>query len=107
MRLIPWVDKYMPKTSSEVQGQKAAIEQIFSFINEFKNQKKKALLTYGPVGCGKTSTIHAIAKELDLELIEVNASDARTKDALEKSIGHASKQMSLFQQKQEVTLLHA
>ena len=35
-------------------------------------------------GCGKTTTAHALAKELNLEIIEVNASDARNKDQIEE-----------------------
>jgi replication factor C large subunit len=96
MRLTPWVDKYLPKNTSEVQGQNSVIEKILDFISNYKKQNKRAMLLHGPVGCGKTSSIHAIAKEKDLELIEVNASDVRTKDALEHSVGNATKQMSLF-----------
>ncbi|MBW3003599.1 replication factor C large subunit [Candidatus Woesearchaeota archaeon] len=99
-----WTKKYEPKNSSEVQGQKKAVESILYFVNNYKTQKKKALLLYGPTGSGKTSTVHAIAKELDLELIEINASDTRNAEQVEKTIGNASKQMSLFM-KQKIILI--
>ena len=47
---------------------------------------RKALLVYGPSGVGKTSTIHALANELDLEIIEVNASDVRNTEGLETKV---------------------
>lgn len=93
---IPWTKKYAPKKSFEVQGQNKAVEEVKTFIQNYKDQKKKALLIYGPTGCGKTSSVHAIANELDLELIEINASDTRNTNSVEKTIGNASKQMSLF-----------
>ncbi|MEA3429866.1 MAG: replication factor C large subunit [Nanoarchaeota archaeon] len=102
--MIPWTRKHSPKNSLEVQGQNKAVENIKYFIQNFKGQKKKAILIYGPTGCGKTSSVHAIANELNLELIEVNASDTRNSEAVESIIGNASKQMSLFM-KQKVILI--
>jgi replication factor C large subunit len=89
-----WVEKYAPKASSEVQGQNAAVQQLLSYINNFK--KGKAAMLYGPPGNGKTSTVHAIAKEKDLELIEVNASDVRDAESIRSKLGNALGQMSLF-----------
>lgn len=101
---VPWTKKYEPRHSSEVQGQNKAVENIIYFIKNYKTQKNKALLLYGPTGCGKTSTVHAVANELNLELIEVNASDTRNSESVESTIGNASKQMSLFM-KQKIILI--
>lgn len=57
---------------------------------------KKPLLIYGPSGTGKTSSIYALAKELDYEIIEANASNFRNKDSINSVIGAASHQASLF-----------
>ncbi len=47
---------------------------------------KAALLLEGPPGIGKTSIVYALANDLNMEVIETNASDTRTKDAIEKKL---------------------
>lgn len=91
----PWTKVYQPKNLSELQGQDSAINQLRSFIENFNKGKKSALI-YGPTGSGKTSAIHALAKDLNYEIMEVNASDKRNKDEIHQLVGSASNQMSLF-----------
>lgn len=91
-----WIHKYKPKLTKDVIGQERAVRQIQDFIANFKKQKKKAILAYGPSGCGKTASIYAIANESSLEVLEINASDTRNKDGIEKTLGNASCQLSLF-----------
>jgi replication factor C large subunit len=90
----PWVLKYHPLSSNELQGQNQPAARLLEYIKNFK--RGKAALIYGPPGCGKTCCVHAIAKELDLELIEVNASDARNSESIKAKLGNAAGQMSLF-----------
>lgn len=94
--MISWIHKYLPKKSSDIVGQDEPVLKLKKFILDFKNQKKKAMIAYGPPGTGKTSSVHAISSELNLEVIEVNASDFRNKDKINSVVGAASKQMSLF-----------
>ncbi|MBS3175863.1 replication factor C large subunit [Candidatus Woesearchaeota archaeon] len=91
-----WIIKYEPKSEAEVIGQEKALEQLNLFIQNYKMQKKKAAFLYGPSGCGKTILVKALAKKHNLELIEVNASDYRTKEQIEEKVGNAIKQYSLF-----------
>ncbi len=92
-----FTSKYKPKKTSEIVGQDEQLGIIKKGISDYgKKKTKKALLIYGPSGTGKTSTIHALAKELDLEIIEVNASDSRNTESLENKILPAIKQQSLF-----------
>ncbi len=91
---LPWIKKYSPKSSTEIIGQNSAIEKIKSFIDLPINNK--ALFLFGPSGTGKTSAVHAISKELDLELVELNASDSRNKNSIESLLKDAVSQQSLF-----------
>lgn len=92
----PWIKKYSPEKGTDLIAQDSAMTIMKTFIQNFKSQKKKAILVYGPSGCGKTSSIYAISHELNLEIIEMNASDYRTKGQINSIVGFASKQMSLF-----------
>ena len=92
----PWIREYSPKKIKEVIAQDNGMTLIRFFIENFKKQKKKAVLIYGPSGIGKTSAVYAIANELGLEIIEMNASDFRNKDQINSIAGVASQQMSLF-----------
>ena len=47
----------------------------------------KAALLSGPPGIGKTTTATLVAKESGRDLLELNASDARSKKALSESLG--------------------
>ncbi|MCK4589770.1 MAG: replication factor C large subunit [Nanoarchaeota archaeon] len=92
----PWTVKYQPQNLSEIQGQNKSVLQLKSFVENFKKQRKKALIVYGNVGNGKTSAIYALARELDLELLEINASDVRNEEKINQIVGGALKQQSLF-----------
>lgn len=92
----PFSEKYKPKNSKEIIGQNKIVETLKDFITNYKTKKKKAVMLYGGVGYGKSSTVSAIANEMGLELHEINASDFRDADSLNKQIGNALKQRSLF-----------
>jgi len=91
-----FVDKYKPKNISEVKFQDNVISKVTDYIGNYKKQKKKALIIYGPTGIGKTCSVYAIAADLGLEVIEINASDVRNKEQIETKIGNAMHQRSLF-----------
>jgi len=90
----PWIQTYLPKTTQEVIGQNKAIEQLRSFVSSFP--KNKVCVLHGGIGSGKTSSVVALTNELGYELVEMNASDFRNKDAINAFIGTAMKQRSLF-----------
>ncbi len=88
------VEKYRPHKYSELIGQEKSIEEIKNFVAEFP--KKKAFLLYGPAGTGKTSLVLIAAKENNLEILELNASDLRNRAKLEEVLKPAALQKSLF-----------
>lgn len=95
--MSPWVEKHRPKDFSEVKGQDEAIYKIRRFFEEFKpGQSKKALLLHGPPGIGKTTIAHVIAREIDSEIFELNASDLRDKKRLDEVLKPAIEQKSLL-----------
>ncbi len=89
----PFVKRYNPKPLKDIKGQDRAVKTLIDFMNQ---KKKSCAILYGPTGSGKTSAAYALANELDLELLEVNASDFRNAESMRTIIGSASKQMSLF-----------
>ncbi|MFQ6094765.1 MAG: replication factor C large subunit [Candidatus Bathyarchaeia archaeon] len=94
----PWTVKYKPRTLSEVVGNKEAKRKISEWIREWdrKIPKKRALFLYGPPGVGKTVTVEALANDLNMELVESNASDYRTSEAVKRFAGRASEYATLF-----------
>ncbi|KAK0656118.1 P-loop containing nucleoside triphosphate hydrolase protein [Cercophora newfieldiana] len=85
-RLQPWVEKYRPKTLSDVTAQDhtvTVLQRTLQASNLTGAEKLPHMLFYGPPGTGKTSTILALAKELygpemiKSRVLELNASDER------------------------------
>jgi len=91
---LPLIEKYRATSLSDIKGQDLVIQDMQSFLKTFP--KKKALILNGPVGTGKTSMVLALAKEHNLELFELNASDLRNRSKLEEVLAPATKQQSLF-----------
>lgn len=91
----PWVVSYHPQAPEDIP-QPEAVKQLKTFLNQFATQKKKAAFLYGPSGTGKTIAAHVLANQLNLEVVEINASDFRNTDQIKSRIGSAVQQRSLF-----------
>ncbi|MBU1246011.1 MAG: replication factor C large subunit [Nanoarchaeota archaeon] len=91
-----WTKKYQPTKLKDVQAHEKAIYDLKDYVVNYKFQKKKAALIYGPTGSGKTCSVYALAKESDLEVVEMNASSFRNKDNINEIIGGSIGQASLF-----------
>ncbi len=93
------IEKYRPKDTSELLASTKVIGDIRKWIQLWKEGTpvKKALILYGPPGAGKTTTASALAKELGVPLIEMNASDQRNAEAMKRIALMASQYADLFQ----------
>lgn len=87
-------EKYRAKKYFDFVGQENAIRDVKEFLVNFP--KKKALILFGPAGTGKTSLAIATAHESQFEILELNASDLRSRISLEQKLGPATLQKSLF-----------
>lgn len=88
-----WCEKYRAVCFTDIKGQNEGVEKIKNFVRNFP--AKKAIILQGPVGTGKTSLIHALANEMNFEILELNASDLRNREQLEKILKPAVEQKSL------------
>ncbi len=82
--------KYSPKKLDDLAGNEEARTRIRQWIlNWMRKKKQRPLLIHGPTGIGKTSIAYALMKEYDLELLEMNASDLRNKEHIERVLANA------------------
>ena len=85
----PLVDRHRPESLSDVQGNNKNISELKAWIREFEAGDSPKLL-HGPPGVGKTSTAEALAREFDIPLMEINASDARKSDDIASFVDEAA-----------------
>ena len=116
-----WVDKYKPTSLKSIigqQGDKSNMKKLITWLrnwpkNNLHNNGKrppkpppfmthnddgswaKAALLSGPPGVGKTTTAYLVAKELGLDVMELNASDTRSKKMLDSVLSDALNNTSL------------
>ncbi|RLF00672.1 MAG: replication factor C large subunit [Thermoprotei archaeon] len=104
---LPWTEKYRPKHVAEVVGNADAKEKFVAWIKTWLagTPSKKAALLYGPPGVGKTTLVYAVANDFRLEVLEANASDVRTSEALKRRIMSAVRELSLFGYRGKIILL--
>ena len=83
---LPWTEKYRPTLLTQLRRDKA-VEAMISWAKKWENgtPSKKGLIIYGAPGTGKTSSAIALAKEMDWEYVEFNASDIRSRDLIEQN----------------------
>src|SRR3989344_4554215 len=85
------IDQYKPKKTQDIIGQDSAINELKSCI-----KSKKPVILLGKSGTRKASSVYALAKELNYEIVESNSGEIRNKEGIINFLGSASSQQSLF-----------
>ncbi|AGN02895.1 replication factor C large subunit [Salinarchaeum sp. Harcht-Bsk1] len=91
---MEWTEKYRPSTLTEVRGNDAARDELREWAESWEDHREAAIV-HGRPGVGKTSAAHALANDLGWDVMELNASDDRTRDVVERIAGEASKSATL------------
>ena len=93
-----WVENYRPTNPNMVIGNEETRLNFITWLKNWNNKSKPSLIL-GPPGTGKTTLVHAVAKDFGYEVLELNASDVRTKTKLEKQLGPSRINSTLFEEK--------
>jgi len=78
-----WVEKYRPQTLEEYVGNNTIKDKIADYLKQGSIQN---LLFHGVAGTGKTTLAKLIAKNLNCDLLYINASDERGIDTIREKI---------------------
>ena len=102
---MTWLEQFRPQNLGECIGIRSEFNAIKQFFVSWKEGRPigDLLILSGLAGTGKTTLVHAIGNDLNMEVIEVNASMTRNKDALESAIAPAY--LSTFSGRMRILLL--
>jgi len=100
-----FTDKYVPKEFTDFIGNVEIVDRVIAWAESWRGGvNQKPILLFGNPGTGKTSLALLVAKQLNWQLFEMNASDLRDKESIEKIAGAATANATLFGSKRLILL---
>ena len=72
--LRDWCDEFNPSSSSELVGNRKQISDLHTFLKCCLSHSGSSILHLaGPPGCGKTTALRVLGRELGMDVVEWNA----------------------------------
>lgn len=95
-----WTVKYAPTAMNQIVGNKTQVEKLTRWLKNFRKSARsnfklggvdgsgtyRAVIIHGPPGIGKTTAAHLVAKLEGYDVVETNASDARSKKMVDDGL---------------------
>jgi replication factor C large subunit len=80
-----WSEFYRPRKIEQMIGNEDARLNVVKWLSGWVVGSRPVFLI-GPPGVGKTTLVHVLARQFDYDLVEMNASDTRNREELERMI---------------------
>jgi replication factor C subunit 1 len=93
-----WTVKWAPKKPEDLIGNHSIYEKLKAWLGEWQHGKPSefnAVLLSGTPGIGKTTMAHMACKQAGYDIVEMNASDTRSKKALHEEVREVINNSSL------------